>query len=396
MKYINNIIENSKQFYWSIREKVIEIFQEDKWGRLNNSLSVQRDLSEKFCQKPWEDFDISGDGKIWVCCSGWLKKSIGDYTQDDLMGVWNSRSAQEIRKSILDGSFKYCNQDVCWHIQKDELPNRNEISDPRLRNIITNNITAMDDIPFRFSMVYDRSCNLSCPSCRKELIYYKEGPQFEKSQAIHNKLIHDVFSKPHDKHIQIACTGTGDPFASPIFREFLFSHNGKDFPNVIINLTTNGVLFTKENWGKMCGIHNNIGNVIISFDAATAETYQYTRRGGDFNKLIKNFEFLNQLRAQGFIKYLKMDFVVQQRNYKEMVDFINLGKKFSNVDSIGFALITNWGTYPPKEFNQHAIWKKDHPELNEFLGILADSAFDCDLVDLKNLANYREIALTMI
>lgn len=83
--------------------------------------------------------------------------------------------------------------------------------------------------------------------------------------------------------------------------------------------------------------------------------YQYTRRGGDFNKLIKNFEFINQLRAQGYIKYLSMDFVVQQKNYKEMVDFIHFGKKFGNVDSIGFALITNWGTYPPKEFNQHAI-----------------------------------------
>lgn len=88
-----------------------------------------------------------------------------------------------------------------------------------------------------------------------------------------------------------------------------------------------------------------------------------------------------------------MDFVVQQKNYKEMVDFIRLGKKFSHIDSIGFALITNWGTYPPKEFNYHAIWKKDHPKLNDFLTILADPIFDDDLVDLKNLANYRKVAL---
>lgn len=386
-------IKNIRQFYWSTREKLIHLFQEDKWGRLNGSLTTRKNLRGKFCLKPFEDFNISDDGKVWVCCTGWLKKSIGDYTQDNLMTSWNSKTAKEIRKSIHNGSFKYCNQDACWHIQKNDLPNKNEISDPHLKKIIDNGTTVMEDIPFRFSMIYDSSCNLTCPSCRKELIYFKEGPKFEKSQAIHNNLMHDLFSEPHNKHIQISCTGSGDPFASPIFRDFLFSHNGKNFPNVIINLTTNGILFTNETWGKMHGIHNNIGNVIVSFDAATSETYQYTRRGGDFNRLIKNFEFINQLRGQGYIKYLKMDFVVQQKNHKEMVDFIRLGKEFNHIDSIGFALITNWGTYPPKEFNYHAIWKKDHPELNDFLTILADPIFDDDLVDLKNLANYRKVAL---
>jgi len=53
-------------------------------------------------------------------------------------------------------------------------------------------------------------------------------------------------------------TGSGDPFGSKLFREFLFNTNGKDFPNVLFNLQTNGVMFTPKYWDKMKDTNYNL------------------------------------------------------------------------------------------------------------------------------------------
>ncbi len=358
-------------------------------GQLSDGLGTRKDLSRKFCSKPWEWFEVVSTGSVGVCCSDWLKKSIGNCLySNDIMTIWNSPAAQEIRGSIQDGSFRYCNQEACHFIQNDTLPDKQNITDKRFRRILAEGIVIVEDFPMTIGLVYDESCNLRCPSCRQELLYFKEGARYEKALKIHHTIESSLFSKPHDKHIELYMTGSGDPFASPIFRDLLYSLNGADFPNLVINLVTNGVLFTRS-WEKMKKLHHNIGNVIVSFDAATPETYAYTRRGGNWNQLLKNFEFMNELRRSGFIRKLEMDFVIQQKNYREMADFINLGKEYGNVDTVGFSLITNWGTYSPNEFKHHAIWRKDHPEFNDFLDILKDPIFDDPIVDLKNVKEYR-------
>lgn len=381
----------AKQALWSLRGRMKN--GKPMFGRLTGGLNKRRDLTSKFCQKPWEDFDVQPNGDVYVCCKGWLRKPIGSYLESNLQEIWNSKEAQEIRKSILDGNFKYCNQDVCWPIQKGTLLDRKELPE-KYQKIIKKKEVVLDRSPEHFGLLYDRSCNLSCPSCRKEVVHFKEGKEYDKAMTIHNKLSADLFAQPHDKSFRVRCTGAGDPFASPIFREFLFAFQGADFPNVVINLTTNGILFNRAHWSRMEGAHNNIGSVIVSFDAVTPETYAITRRGGNFGVLLNNFQFMNELRRDGFIKYLKMDFVVQHANYKEMPDFIRLAKSFGHVDSVGFALITNWGTYPPEEFRRHAIWRSDHPELEDFLAVLRNPIFDDPIVDLKNLAAYREAART--
>lgn len=362
----------------------------NKAGQLSESLGKRKDLSHKFCSKPWDWFDVVSTGSVGVCCSDWLKKPIGNCLQSNgIMEIWNSPAAQEIRESILDGSFRYCNQEACHFIQNDTLPDKQNINDKRLRRILDESSVIVEDFPQVFGLVYDESCNLRCPSCRQELLYFKEGPKYERALKIHHTIESSLFSKPHDKHVELYVTGSGDPFASLIFREMLYSLNGADFPNLVVHLMTNGVLFTRSNWEKMKKLHHNIGNVIVSFDAATPETYAYTRRGGNWNQLLKNFEFMNELRKSGFIRNLEMNFVIQQKNYREMADFVKLGQKYGNVDTVGFTLITNWGTYSPKEFSHHAIWRKDHPEFNDFLNVLKDPIFDDPIVDLKNVKEYR-------
>ena len=214
--------------------------------------------------------------------------------------------AQKIRESILDGSFKYCDHKLCPYIQNGSLPNREEVTDARHKSIIKNN-QIKDIEPTFYNLCYDESCNLSCPSCRQKEISYYEGGVYETKKKMQGKLISHVFGKPHDDYCLINVTGSGDPFGSKLFRELLF------------------VMFTERYWEKMKKIQKNINTVLVSYDAGTPETYKITRRGGDWNRLQENMKFLSSLRQENLINELRIDCVVQRKNYKELDKLIKIG-----------------------------------------------------------------------
>jgi MoaA/NifB/PqqE/SkfB family radical SAM enzyme len=137
-------------------------------------------------------------------------------------------------------------------------------------------------------------------------------------------------------------------------------------------LITNGILFTPENWGKIANVHYAINFIRISIDAAARETYEKLRRGGNFDILLDNLEFISGLKRQKNIK-LQAAFVMQKENYREMPMFVELVKKY-NFDMVHFGRINNWGTYTDEEFRQIAVHRKDHPEHKDFLEILKDPA----------------------
>jgi len=353
----------------------------------------QKDLHGKFCGKPWEQFEVHPDGNAWVCCPSWLPTPIGNCLKQSIEEVWNSPTAQKIRRSILDGSFRYCTHEECPLIQSDTLPDCDDVSDPRERRIIDEGIIAPQGLPTFFNFCYDESCNLSCPSCRQTAIRWTAGPEFEKRQRIQHVLTKWLFGYPHSEHVRVNITGSGDPFSSRLFFDLLTTLDGRDFPNVTFDLQTNGVMFTPKYWEKIARLHGNIGEVIVSFDAATPATYAYTRRGGNWNQLLENVRFLDALRSDGKIRGLRIDFVVQQRNYREMPGFVEFGRTFPHIDKVVFSLITDWGTYPPAEFRRHAVWKRDHPEFPAFLEVLRHPVLGDPKVYLANLTEYRRLAL---
>lgn len=372
-----------------------------------NVLIMKSGLKNKFCYKPWEQIEI-GDivrplGKVSLCCSCWVEKPIGTLDEDNLMDIWNSEYAQKVRQGVLDGTFSECNEKFCPHIQNGLLPDRDEvvnndtflwdgvyeIPSAQYKDIIENNITTTHG-PEYLHLSYDDSCNLSCPSCRCEKISHTQGPEYEERKQIQDKILDYAFDTKHKHRIILSVTGSGDPFGSKLFREFLFNADGEKNPNVFYNLQTNGVLFTPRYWHKMKKIHKQINTILISVDAATKEVYDVVRRGGNWKLLNKNLLFMKELKAKKKIKGFRIDMIVQQRNYKDMVDFVHLGKSV-NADSVYFAAIRPWGQSElVKQFNEHDVWQEDHPEHKQFLYILKDPIFDDPIVDLGNITEYKE------
>lgn len=351
------------------------------------SHSDRPDLSNKFCHHPFDNFEPSEGGAVGVCCLAWLPQLIGNLNTETMDEIYNSPKAQDIRASILDGSFKYCDHRVCPLIQSGNLKNRDEVVNPRHRDIIDNNNLVMNH-PTHINFVYDKSCNLSCPSCRVTKINHVSGEMYESRLKIHNKLIESLFAKDLVDGCTLSITGSGDPFASKIFRDFLMEFDGRKYPNVKIDLQTNGTMLTPKMWDSIYKVHDNLGQIIVSFDAALKSTYEVVRRDGDWDLLVENVKFLGQKRLENKIKILRLDFVVQDLNYQEMPHFVTLAKSFGGIDRVHFAMVVDWGTWDKETFNQRAIWRKGHPDLNSFMVILKSQELKDPIVQMTNLSSY--------
>ena len=316
------------------------------------------DLNSFVCNVPFTSLEIHNN-VCFVCCPSWLPNKI-EISEIPLKDMWNSEPIIDIRKSMLDGTFKYCNKEMCPYLSK--LIKDGIATGPitlKSNPVSHQNLIIENNTPDYIVMNFDRTCNYKCPSCRVDLIV-------EDSKGIQRveKTIEDI-DKYYSQHVKtLYITGSGDPFVSVGFRNYLRKFNPKKYPNLEkIHFHTNASMWNKEMWDSMPNVHKYVKSCEISIDAGTKDTYENkTRLGGDWENLMNNLKFINTLRMR-----VKTSFVVQDTNYMEMETFYNLmysifGKKVN----VFFGKITNWGTFSDGEFKLKQVWDVEHPEHHLF------------------------------
>ena len=345
-------------------------------------------LKGRFCPNPFRQLDLEEDGAAFACCSAWLPTPMGNLKHKSLDELWNGQTMQRIRESIYDGSFRYCRHDRCPRIQNNSLPRMEEAElEADIGSAIKKRSVVLDTPPVFLNLCNDRSCNLFCPSCRTERINYTEGPEYEDRLELQRRLLDPYLLGSPEQSFTLSVTGSGDPFASKVFRQQLFELDGDKYPNMRINLQTNGVLLTPKTWRRMHAIHKNIETVFLSIDAATQTTYNITRRGGHWETLMENCTRLGEFRASGQLKFLRFDFVVQLANYAEMPAFVELARTMG-ADCAYFSRLLDWGTWPRKEYLQQCVWETSHPQYEDFINVLCNPVLHDTFVDQGNMSEY--------
>jgi len=328
----------------------------------------------KFCDSPFTNMTIWPDGRVFVCSAAWTNGySLGNAFTQTFEEIWNSTEAQELRASIHDGSFRHCIAGRCGRLAEGELT-----ADAMFKEnaeLIKSKAVVMEGGPTKMTLNYDPSCNLSCPSCRTELIF---APADEVKRLI--EFQETVLASDYFNNVtRVQATGTGDVFASKVYLHFLNKVNEKDYPDLRLELRTNGILLTPKTWDEIENAHYAIDQLIISIDAATEETYSIVR-GKGFKKLIKNLEYLGKVKhTADFV--LDIRFVMQASNFREIPDFVRLCKSFG-ADKINFTRLQNWGTFP--NFALENVFNKNHLQHKEFLKVLEDPILNDPIVLIRH------------
>ena len=342
-----------------------------------------------YCTRPFEYAEIDKMGKsIFPCCPAMVNRySYGDYSERTFEDIWNGKEAQDMRQSIIDGSFKYCNENSCPYLQSKTYCvktlydiEHNHHSSPEEGKIIADDIknkrTVLDHGPHNLQLAYDQSCQLKCPSCRIDVIMAK-GVEKKRILELQERIIEDMFPSARSLFI----TGSGDAFASPIFRKLLQTLEKKDCPNLQhMTLLTNGLL-VKKYWDTLSDFaKSHIRCISVSIDAGTKETYLKNRLGGKWEDLLENLEFIKGLVSSGAIKCMTTNMVVQENNFTEIKEFVRLTESY-----LGKAVLLQilepdfmfaYGTEAFENWKKKAVHEKDHPRHQELLDIIKDDWFE--------------------
>ncbi len=323
---------------------------------------------DKICKHPFNSIQVQNTGDIYCCCCYWTDfYSFGNIFEQSFDEIWNGDKAKEFRRQFIDKQYKYCKTDVCDpYIAPDGY-----------------NADLTCEYPKLIEFSYDRRCNVRCIFCRLEINAEEERYNREKEQRI-EKNFDRIFAPVLKKAEIVELNSAGELFSSPHSVEIV-KKIIKINPDIKFRIISNGILFTKEAVEEM-GLQDRLDSVTISIHAATEKTYKKLVERGNFDAVTENIKYLSELKKQGLLKELQLNFVVTSLNYKEMKSFAKFVKKLN-----AKAFFINYHRQIDSDELEKKldISRKDHPKYNELVKILKDDIFkdECCIVNdyLKNL-----------
>ena len=358
--------------------------------------------NEYICGLPFTEMQlktINSEDTMTFCCLQWSPYVMGSIESKNHDDVWNGAGAKEFRKSILNGSYKYCNKRICsiFNNAKHNMIPRNSLnrSDDnqssnnrmatRLRkasNLLAEQLNSPEpthvDRPRHIFIAYDEGCNLACPSCRTHIKKVSRDKKNEMDDLFERVVRPLLISGP----TLLTASGHGDPLGSKHLRDKLSSLQGIQYKDLRINLQTNGLLLNSNGWQTISSISSNLEDVRISIDAATKDTYEVVRFPGVWEDLMNSLKVTVAKRNQ-FNFRVVINFCIQDFNFREIQLFAELGNAL-NVDKINFQHLVNWGTYSPDDYKRRNVVDPLHPNHREFKELLISTVSQYSNIQLSS------------
>lgn len=335
----------------------------------------------RYCDKPFKNIYVANsNGECYFC--QWMIRGdacLGSLLQADLAQIYHSEKAIDIRQTIQNQSFAYCSAQYCPYLSKNSLP---EIDETHIKAIISEAA-----LPTQFELGYDWICNQRCEICRDTEFIPPNGYR-DRLHMFKEKLLPAVNAGEG-----LVTSLHGDPFFSGDMLELLHELHpqNSDFKLVI---ETNGVYCDADHWKEIEHLCNAVEIVVVlSFNSLSEEVYPYVSCNGNFDKLIENLSFIKKLRSINAINELIAKVVVQDRNFRELPNFVN--KCF---EQYGFDKVLLKPVFQRNILKADAFWFKDvlnpnHPYYEECKAILNDVRikFKNVLVDGMDYAGHPQL-----
>jgi pyruvate-formate lyase-activating enzyme len=337
------------------------------------------------CLIPFTVFQLVGHGYVRSCCASWRKGGrIGNmYSSSSYRDIWNGKKILRIRQDVLnDKTNETCNTLSCPYARSaDYIDLVNfKTDDVNLRKVVDQvreGKYVLDTGPLYINTGDSDICNLRCIMClnAKPLIRRKS----RHSDVVFSSFLEQLVPSASE----LTLSGNGDPFARKEVVKFLVDRkNSEKYPNLRIELFTNGMLLTESMWEKIK--HNKFSTINVSIDAATKSTYEYVRKNGTWEVLLKNLCLIGELRKKQFFSNFIINFVVIKSNYREMIDFVTLGFSVA-CDEVRFHKIIGVA-----DIRENILLTRNIAVLSSVAKTLEDPIFNDAQVDVTRLAAFRK------
>lgn len=336
----------------------------DSQFRPEPKVFAAKQLQGKICLSPYVSAEIGLEGNVRLCgCAEWMPTTVGNILQESLIEILSKPLSQEIRASIRDGTYQFCNEQRCGIMANDLLNTRDNIP-PAVAKIIDDPSQFL--LPREIVLAGDMVCNLSCPSCRTEVIKKNHGAA-SRDKEVANTIAANLFSQPTDQELRLFLSTTGELFASRTLMTLVSNLDPDHLPNLRLKIQTNGVLMPAR-WHRLGRMQDRVESVTVTIDAARPDTYEQLRRGAKWHQIVEAMSWLAEKKQTSGIK-LHTRMIVQQSNYREIEEFYNWSMSFGT-DIVEYSRILDWGTFDGRFFD-HDVFDHRHPEYRAAMNELA-------------------------
>ncbi len=209
--------------------------------------------------------------------------------------------------------------------------------------------------PLTLTIESTAKCNLFCPMCPRELIYF---PPKDMELSLFKKIIDEAkdyleFAVPY---------GVGEPLLNPDIYEMVAYCKDRHIP---VGLSTNATTLTEASSRKL--IEAGLDYIIFAFDGATRETFEKYRKGANFERVRANI--LTFLRVKKEMKssiFCILQMVRLSENGHEIPQLVRMWRvdgmnevriKKDEVHNDGSAIPGDNGSRPPMRHPCYLLWR---------------------------------------
>lgn len=290
---------------------------------------------------------------------------------------WKGKEWMEFRKSLFDGSFRYCQKDRCPNILGGWLPRKSDYTAEWLEIMSNGDFSEAPPLE-ELHLSYDNHCNLMCNSCRKEI------RSIDNNKALfYNNQFDKYLRKILKQCKHLTLSGCGEASISPHGRWLLQSLSSNDYPELSVELRTNTFAFSDSVWEKLGNGREVIKHITASVDGATKETFEKLRYPSKWEVFTKNLRFIQSLRKNGEIEFFEFHVVAQTANIDELLSIVKMAIDY-DADAVTFSRIVYWNNMTEDDYFELNPFYTNHPRHDDMMR------------ELENVDLYRKECMTTL
>jgi len=241
------------------------------------------------------------------------------------------------------------------YLYSDKLDPDNEFHQRKLENLeniqraYARKAAILKIDPARLTLQTTEKCNLACIMCniRRPNKNLLEMP-YRTFEGIKKDILPTL--------VELHPTNIGEPLCSKWFGKLCrdLGHYG-----VLLDLTTNGTLLTKE---RILNILPILADMKISVDSTKKETFESIRKGAIFERVIKNIELAVKLRDHmrcPSAPTISIQMTLMRNNFRDLPEMIELAHRIG-VDRVKAFHIFSYS----KEMDGQIIINEEYEEVH--------------------------------